>query len=104
MRDEYKVELLKNVVKCKNLEPPEWYDIKTGGHTYEWINLTNLEYNKTVTNDLDLKKVYYFGLGKKGALGYKDGSYYDSCEDEDYLNDKSDLNIVFYILSSTYFS
>ncbi len=93
MTDEYKVKLLKNVVECENLEPPEWYDIKTGGHTYEWINLTNLKYNKTVINDSDLKKVYYFGLGKKGALGYKDGSYYDSCEDEDYINDKSDLNI-----------
>ena len=52
-----------------------------------------MKYNKTVTNDSDLKKVYYFGLGKKGALGYKDGSYYDSCEDEDYINDKSDLNV-----------
>jgi hypothetical protein len=85
----YEVIKVKNVVETFNLEPPDWYDIKKGGYTYLWTNLTNLEYNKSVTNEDELKKVYYFGLGRKGILGYTDGRYYDSCKEKTWLDDRS---------------
>ena len=43
MMDEYKVAKLSNVIEVSNLEPPEWYDVKKGGHNYRWVNLTNLK-------------------------------------------------------------
>jgi len=89
----YKVEKLPNVVEVSNLNPPEWYDELLGGYTYRWINLSHLEYNESVSNESDLKKVYYYGLGSKGFLGYKDGSYYESCKDPEFISMRSDRGI-----------
>ena len=90
---EYKVAQLSNVVEVSNLEPPEWYNIERGGHNYRFVNLTNLKFNESVTNESDLKKVYYYGLGAKGKLGYKDGSYYNSCKDKEFLDARQDDNV-----------
>lgn len=90
---EYKVAQLSNVIEVSNLEPPKWYDIKKGGHNYRWVNLTNLKLNESISNKSDYKKVYYYGLGAKGKLGYKDGTYYYSCKDSEFLDARQDDNV-----------
>ena len=92
MMDEYKVAQLDNVIKVSNLEPPEWYDEEKGGYTYRWTNLTNLKHNESINNEQEIKKVYYDGLGSKGRLGYKDGSYYHSCKDQEFLDARQDIH------------
>ena len=90
---EYAVVKLKNVVDYDNLELPDWYDEKTGGYEYRWTNLTALKHNDSIIDDDDLQQVYYEGLGKKGCLGYIDGSYYDSCKDKQYRDDITNQKI-----------
>lgn len=90
---EYQINNLHGVVETFNLVPPLWYDVKTGGHIYLWTNLTNLKYNESITNKKDLKKVYYFGLGKKGSLGYKEGTYWGSCKDIQFKKDRENLDM-----------
>tara|TARA_Y100001963_G_scaffold48359_1_gene68016 strand:+ start:591 stop:2105 length:1515 start_codon:yes stop_codon:yes gene_type:complete len=92
---DYEVTKIPNVVETSNLEPPNWYVAKTGGYLYMWTNLTNLKYNESITVVDDLKEVYYFGLGKKGKLGYIDGSYYDSCKSQTWLDDRSNPDMKF---------
>jgi len=85
----FKVEEIKNVKETSNLMPPDWYNEKEGGYDYLWTNLTNLKLNEGVTDESKLKPVYYLGLGSKGKLGYKDGSYYGSCDTEEWNSDSS---------------
>ena len=93
MNNKYQVTAIPNVVETLNLEPPDWYDEKTGGYTYCWTNLTNLKFNQSTQNDSEKKMVYYFGLGSKFKLGYVDGTYYGSSKDEKFHLDKNDLNM-----------
>ena len=39
---------LNNVISTANLIPPRWYDETKSGYVYLWINLTNLEKNKSI--------------------------------------------------------
>ena len=89
----FKVEEIKNVKETSNLMPPDWYNEKEGGYVYLWTNLTNLKLNEGVTDESELKPVYYLGLGSKGKLGYKDGTYYSSCNEKQYKLDQSNLNV-----------
>lgn len=89
----YAVTEIPNVKETLNLTPPEWYDAIKGGYLYLWTNLTNFKYNLTITDHSKKKQVFYFGLGSKGKLGYIDGSYYESCQGEQWKLDKDDPNI-----------
>jgi len=80
--NEFEITKRENIIETDNLIPPDWYDESEGGYNYKF---TLIEKGKNVTHP---KEIYYGTAGS--VLGYIDGSYYESCEDEDFRNNITD--------------
>ena len=84
--NEFEITKRENIIETDNLIPPDWYDESEGGYNYKF---TLIEKGKNVTHP---KEIYYGTAGS--VLGYIDGSYYESCEDEDFRNNITDLKLL----------